>query len=110
MTDPETKVKDPKKVAAGRAGAAACKAKQEKLLKELQEAKESILSRGESGFKSQEEPGPVANVPQEKHTWIPWILGAAGLVGVVIFQRNRQQPVVHKTSSSDVPPVVLQPP
>ena len=36
------KPKDPKKVAAGRAGAAARKAKQERLLEELRAAKEAI--------------------------------------------------------------------
>ena len=42
MASPTGKPKDPKKVAAGRAGAAAKKAKQERLLEELRAAKEAI--------------------------------------------------------------------
>ena len=51
MTANEVKLKDPKKAAAGRAGAAARKAKQEKLLQDLHEAKKAMQAPKEDEVK-----------------------------------------------------------
>lgn len=94
-----TKSKNPKKVAAGRAGAAARKAKQEKILDELRAAKQTLHSPEEHAPPVKDTntvPMPVRSVatgreytmpvePNERTTnWIPLIVGA-GLVGGVIF-------------------------
>ena len=100
VTDPrQKKVKDPRKVAAGRAGAAARKAKQERLLEQLRAAKES--------FRPPAGDGTSANIPpkeaDQEHTdkrlehnregltnWTPWIVGACLTGGALMFLRNAQ--------------------
>ena len=71
-----TKKKDPKKVAAGRAGAAA---RQKRLLEQLQAAKESLRPPVSAADNN----GTCASPKQAKCTderpepnWIPWIIGA----------------------------------
>ena len=81
------KVKDPKKVAAGRAGAAAWKAKQERLLKQLQGAKESFRPPAGDGTPAnippkeadQEQAVSADKRPEHREgltNWTPWIVGA----------------------------------
>lgn len=100
VTTPEpsktlAKPKDPKKVAAGHAGAAARKAKQEKLLEEFRAAKETLCSDVSekrrqdalSAPKELERGEPVSEAPAvQERDWTPWIIGAAGLGGIVLFQ------------------------
>ena len=71
-----TKKKDPKKVAAGRAGAAA---RQKRLLEQLQAAKESLRPH----VSAADNDGTSASPKEAKRTderpepnWIPWIIGA----------------------------------
>ena len=81
--------KNPNKVAAGRAGAAARKLKQERLLKELQEAKQSMLSAEEPEDVKQpaEEPDPLSRPmrPEKQHSWTPFVLGGACLLGAYLY-------------------------
>ena len=77
----EKKTKDPKKVAAGRAGAAA---RQKRLLEQLQAAKESLRppvcaadNDGTSASpKEARLPKRTDERPEHNHNWIPWIIGA----------------------------------
>ena len=95
--------KDPRKVAAGRAGAAARKAKQQKLLDELREAKAALEPATPPvdvvpPERSAQAPPKDAAVPAVATTrqqqtaartdWIPWIIGGLGLAGVVWFLRG----------------------
>ena len=110
MASPTTRSKDPKKVAAGRAGAAARKAKQERLLEELRAAKQSLQPEAVAETatpvadvvvaKQQEQ--PVADVPSQQpmpapadpvvalqHVqadWTPWILVGAGLAALCVWR------------------------
>ena len=80
------KVKDPKKVVAGRAGAAA---RQKRLLEQLQAAKESLRSPVSAADNDRTSASPKEAKPPKRtderlehnHNWIPWIIGA-GLSGV----------------------------
>ena len=84
--------KNPKKVAAGRAGAAARKAKRERLLQELQEAKQSQLLFKEPEQDVEQltkEPDPL---PPSKQTddnnqvnWIPLVVGSSCLLGAYLY-------------------------
>ena len=77
----EKKANDPKKVAAGRAGAAA---RHKRLLEQLQAAKESLrppVSAAENDGtsaapKEAKPPKRTDERPEHNHNWIPWILGA----------------------------------
>ena len=81
----EKKAKDPKKVAARRAGAAA---RQKRLLEQLQAAKESLrppVSAADNDGtsapqKEAKSPKRTDERPEHSHNWIPWIIGAC-LVG-----------------------------
>ena len=75
----EKKAKDPKKVAPGRAGAAA---RRKRLLKQLQAAKESLRTPvsaadndGTSAPPKKAKP-PKSTEERPEHNWIPWIIGA----------------------------------
>ena len=118
---PTAKSKDPKKVAAGRAGAAARKAKQESLLEELRAAKQSLQPEAVAETatpvadvvvaKQQEQ--PVADVPSQqpkpapadpvvalqhvKSDWTPWILVGAGLAALCVTYMSRS-PLVKLTA------------
>ncbi|GFR75264.1 hypothetical protein ElyMa_002183200 [Elysia marginata] len=89
--------KDPKKTAAGRAGAAARKAKEERLLEELRKAKEAL----------RQEPPPEAAVspkvevavsPKAKGasevstSWIIGVVAAAGLALACLYARGATSP------------------
>ena len=115
--------KDPKKVAAGRAGAAARKAKQERLLEELRAAKEAIApaatpvadgavakqqeqpvtgtARSASRVKQQPLPAPADPgdpVAEAAADWTPWILVGAGLAALCVLYMTRS-PLVKQTVS-----------
>ena len=119
MTDSKNKKKDPRKVAAGRAGAAARKAKQERLLEELRAAKEQQHQPGISPPISEREE-PVSEAPagqgpvRAMGNWTPWIIGAAGLAGIVYFCAGAPQPRVSRVlelSPGDcIPKPVAKPP
>ena len=68
------KVKDQKKVAAGQAGAAARRAKQQALLEELRTAKHSLQ--------------PEAEVATRAAHWTPWILIGAGLAALCVTYKS----------------------
>ena len=78
------KVKDPKKVAAGRAGAAARKAKQERLLEQLRGAKESFRLPDGDGTPAHIPPKEAdqeqaVSRPERREgltNWTLWIVGA----------------------------------
>ena len=110
VTDPKQKVKVLKKVAAGRAGAAARKAKQERLLEQLRAAKESFRPpAGEASI-----PPTEADSKDQEHTdkrpehnregltnWTPWLIGACLTGGALMFLprlRATQMPQAAQTS------------
>ena len=114
------KSKDPKKVAAGRAGAAALKAKQERLLQELRAAKEAIAPTAtpvadeavtdtettSRRVKQQAVPAdPVVALQHVKTNWTPWILFGAGLAALCVWQAPRAVPM----SQSLTPLVSVKP-
>ncbi|MCU7813518.1 MAG: hypothetical protein KZQ77_20125 [Candidatus Thiodiazotropha sp. (ex Notomyrtea botanica)] len=97
--------KNPKKVAAGRAGAAARKAKQERLLKELQAAKESFHP-GEASIPSGKEADQQhsvthahADTPLE-HNWTPWIIGACLAGGALMYTQLLKKPAAGSPTPS----------
>lgn len=127
VTDPKTettpttsqspKQKDPKKVAAGRAGAAARKTKQALLLEELRKAKESQRNaENTSGAPpGREVEDFVAHPPKEKkeapasHTadsTTLWILGAAAGLGLAYWATLTRSVV---TQRAPVDPPALPP-
>ena len=75
----EKKAKDPKKMAAGRAGAAA---RQKQLLVQLQATKESlrppVSAADNDGTSAPPKEAKARNCTDERpeHSWIPWIKGA----------------------------------
>ena len=87
------KAKDPKKVAAGRAGAAAKQAKEDKLKADLQEAKLKLM--GDSQVDPPESELPEQGPPPEDGQpelpvrnatgWIPGLIGGLGLAGAVYY-------------------------
>jgi hypothetical protein len=78
--------KDLKKVAAGRAGAAARKAKQERLLEELRVAKASLTPTPSTDSAPLRVATAGQTVAQEQvSSWTPWIIGTAGLVGALVL-------------------------
>ena len=92
------KVKDPKKVVAGRAGAAARKAKQEERLEQLRVAKESFRPPAGDGTSANIPPKEAAAVSADKRperregltNWTPWVVGACLAGGALVFLRNAQ--------------------
>ena len=113
VTDPKTvddtstkqpaRQKDPKKVAAGRAGAAARKAKQAHLLEELRKAKESLQSpKNTLGAPLKEDfVAPPLKEKDEKAapalqtagSTTPWIIGAAAGLGLAYWAASQRAPV-----------------
>ena len=112
---PTAKSKDPQKVAAGRAGAAARKAKQESLLEELRAAKQSlqteavaeaatpvadVVPKEQPVAKQQPMPAPgdpVVALQHVKADWTPWILlVGAGLAALCVTYMSRS-PLVKLT-------------
>ena len=97
--------KNPKKVAAGRAGAAARKKKQEHLLQELQEAKQSMLLVKESEQDKEQltkEPDPLPPSKQpdgiNQVSWIPLVLGTACPLGAFLHtHRSNRRPPIQET-------------
>ena len=93
---PTARTKDPKKQAAGRAGAAARRARQESLLAELRAAKAAIAEAAmpvadvvvakrqeQPVAKQQPMPAPATNV---KADWTPLILVGAGLAVLCVWR------------------------
>ena len=129
VASPTAKPKDPKKVAAGRAGAAARRARQESLLAELRAAKEAIAPAATpvadeavtqsscEATKQQEQPvtQSVKQQPMPAHAdpgdpvksdWTPWILVGAGLAALCVWRSplakltERQQKQQHPEARS----------
>ena len=107
------KVKDPKKVAAGRAGAAARKAKQEeRLLEQLRVAKESFRHPAGDGTSTNIPPKEAAAVSADKRperregltNWTPWVVRACLAGGALVFLRKAQ-----RRSPASVAPAPLTP-
>ena len=90
------KVKDPKKVVAGHAGAAARKAKQEeRLLEQLRVAKESFRPPAGDDTSANIPPKEEAAVFQTEcreglTNWTPWVVGACLAGGALVFLRSAQ--------------------
>ena len=127
---PTAKSKDPKKVAAGRAGAAARKAKQESLLEELSAAKQSlqteavaeaatpvadVVPKEQPVAKQQPMPAPGDPGDPVKADWTPWILlVGAGLAALCVWrsplvklterQQKQQHPEARSSGASQPPP------
>ena len=114
VTDPGPKTtettparqKDPKKVAAGRAGAASRKAKQTRLLEELRKAKESQRNmENTSGAPAEDSAAPPAGTPAKEKdeeaapvlrtddSTTPWIIGVAAGLGLAYWAASRRAPV-----------------
>ena len=99
---PVPKTKNPKKVEAGRAGAAARKAKQERLLEELRAAKQSlqseavaeaampvadiVVAKQQPVAKQQSLPAPADPADPVKADWTPWLLFGAGLAVLCVWR------------------------
>jgi len=106
-----TRQKDPKKVAAGRAGAASRKAKQERLEEELRKATE--LQVGTSGAPASAYVAPQASPPSDvpaptPHavgSTFPWVIGVAAFLGVAYWAASRRAPV-----NLPAPPPATPPP
>ena len=129
---PTAKSKDPKKVAAGRAGAAARKAKQESLLEELRAAKQSlqteavaeavtpvadVVPKEQPVAKQQPMPAPGDPGDPVKADWTPWILlVGAGLAALCVWRSplvkltERQQKQQHPEARSSGATLARQPP
>lgn len=100
----KTKEKDPKKVAAGRAAAAARQAKEDKLKADLQEAKLKLVGPSDSQIdppKSElpeQRTGPPELPARNATDWKPGIIGVVGLAGAVLLylkpwgSRGKQAP------------------
>ena len=114
------KPKDPKKIAAGRAGAAARRAKQQALLEELRAAKHSLQPEAKAAtpvanvvvadgtsqqeqpvVKQQPMPAPAADV---KADWTPWILVGAGLAPLCVSYMTRSPLVKLKLTEGQQKP------
>ena len=92
--------KDPKKVVAGRAGAAARKAKQERVLEELRAAKASLKHSDTSHAATKQRHDEPTPKPAQRHDTSPWtslIIVGAGLaaIGYMLNMRANR----HKTRS-----------
>ena len=90
------KAKNVRKVEAGCTSAAAKKAKQERLLKDLHVAKESIqmceaMSSTEPERSEDVNRASKKHVTQKEESWTQWILGASSLVVVFLFQHFEAQ-------------------
>lgn len=96
--------KDPKKVAAGRAGAAAKKARKERLLEEFRTAKESLNPQEPA----EKPPSPqTAREPGGPERWTPWIIGgclAGGLLACLAARQSLASPPAEKQQESPQPP------
>ena len=110
------KTKDQKKVAAGRARAAARCARQESLLAELRAVKEAINPLSEAVaeaatpvadvFVAKQQPmhAPATHIVRHKVSkadWTPWLLFAgAGLAALYVLRTPQQHPEVARSVSS----------
>ena len=102
---PTPRIKAPKKQAAGRAGAAARKAKQDKLLAQLREAKERARAAtppplGAATVEPVEPTKP--QVAERRHDttsassdWTPLIVGAVAVAGVAAFALRSSRQTSH---------------
>ena len=131
---PTAKSKDPKKIAAGRAGAAARKAKQESLLEELRAAKQSlqteavaeaatpvadvVVAKQQEQPVAKQQPMPAPGDPWDpvKADWTPWILlVGAGLAALCVWRSplvkltERQQKQQHPEARSSGATLARQP-
>ena len=93
---PTFRTKDPQKQAAGRAGAAARKVKQERLLEELRDAKERITPAASAVTSDKQQPMPAHANPGDplKSDWAPWILVGAGLAALCVWRASLVKPTV----------------
>jgi hypothetical protein len=107
--------KDPKKQAAGKAGAAARKAKQERLLAELRDAK-AVMQQDTEGATASISASIATQQPKAStahhndSSWIPWVMGAAGLTGLAWIVastqcRNGSAPKEQQQQAKLSPPV-----
>ena len=102
------KVKDPKKVAAGRAGAAARKTKQEERLEQLRVAKEPFrLPAAPANIPSPPEADQAVSQPERREgltNWAPWVIGACLAGGALVFLRQTTSPATGPVDSAPKQP------
>jgi hypothetical protein len=87
-------LKDPNRVAAGKAGAAARKAKQERILAEMREAKSALAAPPPPQLSSEEAPPQSDKGKRTAPTaadlkWTPWIAGVLALAGIYWLSMER---------------------
>ena len=105
------KVKDPKKVTAGRAGAAARKTKQEeRLLEQLRVAKEpfrpSAPPTPRRACQYSSSSGAVSQLERREGltNWAPWVIGACLAGGALVFLRQTRSPATGPVDSAPKQP------
>ena len=99
---PTPRIKDPKKQAAGRAGAAARKAKQDKLLAQLREEKERARAATPPPLGAATVEPVEPQVAERRHDttsaesdWTPLIVGAVAVAGVAAFALRSSRQTSH---------------
>ena len=107
--------KDPKKVAAGRAGAASRKAKQERLEEELRKATERQVGTDNTPptAETPEAPAappasPPAGAPRSDGSTITLVIGLAAVLGLAYFAASRRAPVNPPAPPPATPPPAQQ--
>ena len=113
------KVRDPKKVAAGRAGAAARKTHQEeRLLQQLRVAKEPFRpppppppphthTAAPANISPPSEADQAVSQPERREgltNWAPWVIGACLAGGALVFLRQTRSPATGPVDSAPMQP------
>ena len=100
------KQKDPKKVAAGRAGAASRKAKQARLEEELKKATERQVGTDNTHYESQQTTpvGHKTETPRSDGYTITWVIGLAAVLGLAYFAAYSRDPVKPPATPPATPP------
>ena len=106
------KQKNPKKVAAGRAGAASRKAKQARLEEELRKATERQV--GTDNTPPEAPPAPPASPPAGTQrsgvSTVTLVIGLAAVLGLAYFAASRRAPVKPPAPPPETPPPATPPP
>ena len=104
--------KDPKKVEAGRKGAAARKRKQEAILEELRKAKEDLLTHpGEDVIIEQVPRNETATRTYESHSSSSWLIGLATVAligGIVLVYKRPQKTQTTPLLNNDYDPFIMR--
>ena len=100
------KQKDPKKVAAGRAGAASRKAKQSRLEEELRKATERQVGTDNTHPESQQTTpvSPPTETPSSGGSTKAWAIGLAAVLALAYFAAYSRAPVKPPAPPKETPP------